>query len=68
MHVQNQTKDKVAVIMSPHEAQRLLAGLREHHDVLGPVAAEIEQALDALGIAPDHGSQRIVYEHAPLKD
>ena len=68
MHVQNQTKEQVTVVMDAHEARRLLAGLREHHDALGPVAAEIERALDALGIAPDHGPQRIVYEHAPLKD
>lgn len=68
MHVQRQSKDKVTVVMSRHEAQRLLAAVHDHRDVLGPAAAEIEQALAALGVALDDGPEHIAYEHPPFKD
>ncbi|MDE2089943.1 MAG: hypothetical protein KGJ12_07975 [Gammaproteobacteria bacterium] len=68
MYVRSQTKDKVAVVMSLHEARRLLAGLREHRDAMGPQGAEIEQALAALGITPLGNPPHITYSHAPLRD
>ncbi|MGA7800575.1 MAG: hypothetical protein WCC36_07165 [Gammaproteobacteria bacterium] len=68
MHISEQSKQNIAVVVSEKEAQHILEGLERFHDTLDEVGLALEAQLKSAGVVlppkPDH----IRYEYAPPLD
>jgi len=68
MHIQEQNKQSISVVVSEQEAAHILEGLERFHDQLEEGTQALEQALKDAGVTPPPDPDHVRYEYAPPMD
>lgn len=65
MNVLDRTNSEVRLRLDDHESARLLQGLEENADALGPTGSALARALRAAGVTPPDPPNHLRGEYAP---
>lgn len=68
MRLEHVDKSEATLSIEPRKAQQLLGGLREHKDLLGETAQELERRLSEAGITPPELPDHFRTEYMPPND